>query len=153
VLAADNDPAAVTVAREVVALNGLASRIRTARSEGYRAAAVRNGAPYDLVIANILSGPLIALAAGLARHTKPGSVAVLAGLLRPQEAAIVAAHESVGFRLIDRRLEGDWPILVLENRAARRRARASRPNGAQGSRSAPARGRRTVNCLRCCAKI
>jgi ribosomal protein L11 methyltransferase len=123
ILAADNDPAAVTVAREVVALNGLAGRIRTARSEGYRAAAVRKGAPYDLVIANILSGPLIALAAGLARHTKPGSVAVLAGLLRPQEAAIVAAHESVGFRLIDRRLEGDWPILVLEKTAPRARPR------------------------------
>ena len=118
ILAADNDPAAVTVAREVVALNDLAKRVRCARSEGYRAAAVRNGAPYDLVIANILAGPLIALAEGLAHHTKPGSVALLAGLLRPQESAILEAHGRVGFRLIERRLEGDWPILVLEKSAA-----------------------------------
>ena len=125
ILAADNDPAAVTVAREVVNLNDLSKRIRTARSEGYRAASVRNGAPYDLVIANILAGPLIALAEGLARHTKPGSVALLAGLLRPQEAAILEAHARVGFRLIDRRLEGDWPILVLEKTGAR--ARSAKP--------------------------
>ncbi len=126
ILAADNDQAAVTVAREVVAANGLADRIRAVRSEGYRAAAVRNGAPYDLVIANILAGPLVVLAEGLARHTKPGSVAVLAGLLRAQEAAIVAAHARVGFRLIDRRREGDWPILILEKAAARSRARKRR---------------------------
>ncbi len=123
VLAADNDPAAVTVAREAIAANDLARRIRTARSEGYRAAAVREGAPYDLVIANILAGPLIALADGLGRHTKPGSVAVLAGLLRAQEQAILEAHARVGFRLIDRRLEGDWPILVLEKSARRSRQR------------------------------
>lgn len=135
ILAADNDPAAVTVAREVVALNDLAGRIRCTRSEGYRAAAVRNGAPYDLVIANILAGPLIALADGLARHTNPGSVALLAGLLRPQEAAILDAHARVGLRLIDRRLEGDWPILVLEKSAARSRT-------ALRTKAAPKRKRR-----------
>jgi ribosomal protein L11 methyltransferase len=147
ILAADNDPAAVTVAREVVTVNGLDKRIRTARSEGYRAAAVRNGAPYDLVIANILAGPLIALADGLACHTKPGSVALLAGLLHPQEDAILGAHAQVGFRLIDRRLEGDWPILVLEKSAVRSRAtkrtHAAPKKGNGGSRGrAAVRGRR-----------
>jgi ribosomal protein L11 methyltransferase len=129
VLAADNDRAAVAVAREVVAGNGLAARIEVVLSEGYRAKPVRAGAPYDLVIANILAGPLIALAAGLARQTRKGSVAVLAGLLRAQEAAVIAAHERVGFRLLDRRVEGDWPILVLEkhaDRRARRRARKTK---------------------------
>lgn len=141
ILAADNDPAAVTVAREVAALNGLDERIRTARSEGYRAASVRSRAPYDLVIANILAGPLIALAEGLAQHTKPGSVALLAGLLRAQEQAILEAHARVGFWLIDRRLEGDWPILALEKSAARSRT-AKRKIAGNRKSAAPKRKRR-----------
>jgi ribosomal protein L11 methyltransferase len=139
VLAADNDPAAVAVARAGVAANGLRGRIRVLRSDGYRAAALRTGAPYDLVIANILAGPLIALAGGLARHTHAGSVAILAGLLRPQERAVIAAHEQAGFRVVDRRLEGDWPILVLE----KRRTGGPRRAGRTGPRSpAPKRKRR-----------
>ena len=139
VRAADNDPAAVAVAREVVAQNGLARRVRIGRSEGYRGAIVRNGAPYDLVIANILAGPLIELAPGLARHTKKGSVVVLAGLLRPQEADVAAAHAALGFERLDRRIEGDWPILVLQRTG---RAGVAQKAGTRLSRSIGAKEKR-----------
>jgi ribosomal protein L11 methyltransferase len=131
VLAADTDPTAVAVARETVAANGLSDEIRCVRSHGYAASAVRTGEPYDLVTANILAGPLIRLAPGLARHTGPGAVAILAGLLAPQENAIVAAHAAVGFSLLDRRLEGDWPILVLQKKGKGQKAgkRKRRPQG------------------------
>ena len=131
VVAADTDPTAVAVARETVAANDLAGPIRCVRSHGYAGRAVREGGPYDLVTANILAGPLIRLAPGLARHTAPGAVAILAGLLAPQESAIVAAHEAVGFDLIDRRREGDWPILVLQKTGRGRKAgkRKRRPQG------------------------
>jgi ribosomal protein L11 methyltransferase len=136
VIAADTDPTAVAVARETVVANGLAGEIRCVRSHGYAGRAVRDGGPYDLVTANILAGPLIRLAPGLARHTGPGAVAILAGLLAPQEAAILAAHEAAGFTLIDRRREGDWPILVLQKKGKGRKAgkRKRRPQG-KGRRS------------------
>jgi ribosomal protein L11 methyltransferase len=131
VIAADTDPTAVTVARETVAENNLSGSIRCVRSDGYAGRAVHEGGPYDLVTANILAGPLIRLAPGLARHTGPGAVAILAGLLAPQADAIVAAHEAVGFDLVDQHLEGDWPVLVLQKKGKRRKAgkRKRRPQG------------------------
>lgn len=130
VIAADTDPTAVTVARETVAANDMSDKIRCVRSHGYAGRAVREGGPYDLVTANILAGPLIRLAPGLARHTRPRAVAILAGLLALQEDAILAAHEAVGFTPIDRHQEGDWPILVLQKTGKRKR----RPQG-KGRRS------------------
>jgi ribosomal protein L11 methyltransferase len=146
VLAADNDPAAVKVARATVAANGFDGRIRVVRSDGYRARPVREGGPYDLVIANILAGPLVGLAGSLARHTRAGSVVLLAGLLRPQERAVIEAHERQGFRVIDRRLEGDWPILTMERRPARPPVRAgrSRARSPKTKRRLQGKSRRSV---------
>lgn len=112
VLAADNDPQAVAVARRNAGLNGVGHLVRVVRSAGY-GPPVRARAPFDLVAANILARPLSRLAPGLARHLAPDGRAILAGLLKGQEAAVIAAHRRAGLDLVHRRRYGDWSVLVV----------------------------------------
>ena len=72
--------------------------------------------PYDLIIANILAGPLIDLAPQFARHLIPGGHLVLAGLLAAQEAQVRRACRRVGLRIAARLVGGDWSILWLRQR-------------------------------------
>ena len=123
VLAGDNDADAVRVARENAKVNKVSRQVRILRSDGYRARAIRDGAPYDLVTANILANPLIQLAPDLARVLAKNGRAVLSGLLREQEKDVLAAHEAVGLALDFRLRLGDWSVLVLKRgrkRAAKR---------------------------------
>lgn len=72
--------------------------------------------PYDLIVANILAGPLIGLAPDFAEHLVPGGHLVLAGLLESQEAAVRRAARRAGLRLAARLVRGDWSILWLRKR-------------------------------------
>jgi ribosomal protein L11 methyltransferase len=119
VLAGDNDKDAVRVARENAALNGLRKAVKVVRSDGYRAAAIRDGGPYDLIVANILANPLIALAPDLRRNLARNGRAVLSGLLRAQEQDVLAAHRAVGLTLDFRLRLGEWSVLVLKPGRAR----------------------------------
>ena len=82
--------------------------------------------PYDLVIANILAGPLISLAPDFAGALVPGGSLLLAGLLESQEAQVRTACRRAGLRLAARLVNGDWSILWLRKRA-RAAIHASRP--------------------------
>jgi ribosomal protein L11 methyltransferase len=99
VLAVDNDPQAVAVARDNARQNGVSHRVGARWSEGYRSPAVRGAGPYDLILANILADPLCDMARDLARHLAPGGSAILAGLLDAQAPAVVGAHRAAGLRL------------------------------------------------------
>lgn len=81
---------------------------------------LRLSAPYDLLIANILAGPLIELAPEFAAAVKPGGHILLAGLLATQEKAVRAAYARAGLRLAARQVRGDWSILWLRRRATAR---------------------------------
>src|SRR3546814_15403047 len=72
------------------------------RSPGTDHPAIRHRAPYDLVVANILAGPLITLAPDIAAATAPGGHAILAGLIARQMEPVLAAHRAQGFRLAAR---------------------------------------------------
>ena len=72
-------------------------------------------APFDLLIANILAGPLIELAPGFAASLAPGATVVLAGLLDTQADAVLAAYEAQGCSVVERGA-GEWCVLVLEGR-------------------------------------
>jgi ribosomal protein L11 methyltransferase len=120
-VATDVDPGAIRVARGNAQRNR-APGIRFAKAAGHGAAAVRAHAPYDLVLANILAGPLVALAEGNSWMVRPGGRLVLAGLLACQKREVLAAHVARGFR-IDSVLGGEWPILVLVRRGFPRRTR------------------------------
>jgi ribosomal protein L11 methyltransferase len=126
VLAGDNDRDAVRVARETAQHNKLSRQVRILLSDGYRAKAIRDGAPYDVVTANILANPLIELAPDLARVLAKNGHAVLSGLLREQEKDVLAAHEAAGLALDFRLRLGDWSVLVLR-KGRTKPSRRSRP--------------------------
>jgi len=120
VLAADNDAAAVGVARENMRINGAAERVRVVKSSGFAAAALNRGAPFDLIAANILARPLCRLARGFASHLAPGGIAVLSGLMTEQEPAVIAAQERQGLQLCRRDRLGDWSVLAFMPKRKRR---------------------------------
>ena len=70
-------------------------------------------APFDLIIANILAGPLIELAPNFAKALAGGGMVVLAGLLDTQADSVAGAYEAEGLKLRDRGF-GEWPVLVCE---------------------------------------
>jgi ribosomal protein L11 methyltransferase len=103
----------VRVARINVRRNQVTDRVRTVGGNGYRAAAVRDGHPYDLIAANILARPLARMAPDLRRHLRRGGYAVLSGLLARQENQVLSAHRTQGLRLVGRIPVGEWRTLVL----------------------------------------
>ncbi len=113
VLASDIDPVAVEVAAANAAANGLAGRVRCVEAAGFDAPALRDAAPFDLVFANILKGPLVGLAPDMARSVAPGGVAILSGILNSQADAVIAAYEAAGFGVENRDELGDWTTLVM----------------------------------------
>ncbi len=115
-LATDIEPWSVRVAEENAAMNGLRGRVRAVLADGWRQRAVRRGAPYDLVFANILARPLCAMARELADHLAPGGTAILAGLLGAQARMVLAAHRRQGLVLARRLDVGPWTTLVLRRR-------------------------------------
>jgi ribosomal protein L11 methyltransferase len=72
--------------------------------------------PYDLILANILAGPLVSLAPDFGKALVPGGHLLLAGLLETQEASVRAACRKAGLRLAARLVNGDWSILWLRKR-------------------------------------
>jgi len=70
-------------------------------------------APYDLLIANILAGPLVELAPAFAKAAAPGATLILAGLLDTQADAVIAAYEAKGCSVVERG-SGEWAVLVLD---------------------------------------
>jgi ribosomal protein L11 methyltransferase len=123
VLARDIEAGAVRVARHNVARNTVAQLVRIECACGYRGLPFRRGG-YDLILANILARPLAMMARGLARHITPGGRAVLSGLLRRQEAEVLAPHRGLGFRLERRIVIDGWSTLVLRAGPSRRRRSA-----------------------------
>ena len=113
VTASDIDPVAVTVARENARLNGIGGAVRIVTAAGFNHPLVRGGAPYDLIAANILAGPLVALAPALRRALVPGGVAILSGILVDQRRRIVAAYRGQGLILREAITLGEWVTLVL----------------------------------------
>ena len=113
ILAADIDPAALAASEEAAEANAVSGALRCCLSDGFAAREVREGAPYDLICANILAQPLSRMAPDLARHLAPEGAAILSGLLISQEQEIIASYRRAGLRLADRIRLGDWATLLL----------------------------------------
>ncbi len=114
--AADIEPWSVRLARRNAGANGVAPLVRAQLADGWRSRFVRAGAPYDLVLANILARPLALMAHRLAAHLAPGGVAVLSGLLVQQSRAVLAAHRRHGLALRFAVDCGRWRTLALTRR-------------------------------------
>ena len=98
---------------EPFALKLLAGELALAVADGMAHPALADRAPFDLLIANILAGPLIELAGDFVASTAPGGTILLAGLLDTQAEAVTAAYAERGCRLVAPG-EGEWRVLVLE---------------------------------------
>jgi ribosomal protein L11 methyltransferase len=113
VIASDIDPVAIEVARANIAANGLSGRVEAVVAEGLDHPQLRATAPYGLVLANILMGPLVLLAPGIGGVVAPGGTAVLSGILNDQADAVAAAYVATGFAETERDVLGDWTTLEL----------------------------------------
>jgi ribosomal protein L11 methyltransferase len=121
VTASDIDPISIDVTRENAAIN----RIPVGRARGQVELAVAPGmahprlgarAPYDLVIANILAGPLIQLAPSVAEALEAGGRLILAGLLEAQAEKVAASYRRHGLMASFSTVRGEWPTLVMRKR-------------------------------------
>jgi ribosomal protein L11 methyltransferase len=118
-IATDVDATAIDIARDNAAINGVrlgmqAGQLLLAEADGMDAPLLAARAPFDLITANILAGPLIELAPDFAKSLAPGGTVILAGLLDTQADAVIAAYEKLGITLFDRG-SGEWPVLVLKS--------------------------------------
>jgi ribosomal protein L11 methyltransferase len=119
--ASDIDAVCLDVVADNAATNGVPMGARAGEltmlvADGMAHPLLEARGPYDLIIANILAGPLIGLAPDFARHMVPGGHLVLAGLLETQEAQVRRAARMAGLRLAARLVNGDWSILWLRKR-------------------------------------
>ena len=122
ITATDIDPVSIDVARENLAVNGVAEgsdagEIVLLVADGMDDAAIVNRGPYDLILANILAQPLIGMAPQIAAAIATGGTLVLAGLLTNQAEAVIDAYRQQGLRLTSREENDGWPILALERPA------------------------------------
>jgi ribosomal protein L11 methyltransferase len=120
-IASDIDAVAIEVAQDNAAIN----RVPLGHGRGELLLAVAAGmdspllaarAPFDLIVANILAGPLIELAEDFTKALAPGGTIMLAGLLDSQADAVAHAYEERGLTVRDRGF-GEWPVLVCERPA------------------------------------
>jgi ribosomal protein L11 methyltransferase len=113
VIASDIDEVAVAVAEANVAINHMEGRIECMEAAGFAHPRLAEAAPYDLVFANILKGPLVELAPDMARHVAKDGLVILSGLLVVQAEAITAAYVAAGFAPQSREDLGEWSALVM----------------------------------------
>lgn len=114
VLATDIDPIAVTTTIDNAVENGVGDQIDAVEAIGLDHDEIAARAPYDLVVANILAGPLTELAPGIGDITQRGGTAILSGILNTQADGVIAAYQEAGFALVDHLKRKEWTTLVLE---------------------------------------
>jgi ribosomal protein L11 methyltransferase len=114
VLATDIDSVAVTSARANARANGAGSLVQAVRAAGLGHSALRNGARFDLILANILAEPLVTMATGIAERLAPGGTVILSGLLVREERRVRGAYLARGLRFRSRRELGGWMTLIFE---------------------------------------
>lgn len=116
-IATDIDAVAVEVAQDNAAINKVmlghgSGELLLAVADGMDSPLLAARAPFDLIVANILAGPLIDLAPAFAKALAPGGTIILAGLLDTQADAVASAYAELGLSLRERGT-GEWPVLVL----------------------------------------
>lgn len=113
VLATDIDPVATHVAAENVRQNGVAGLVATATATGFAHRLFAERGPFDLIVANILARPLMALAPQMAARIAPGGALVLSGILAGQRQAVLAAYVGQKFRHVRTLWREGWVTIHL----------------------------------------
>jgi ribosomal protein L11 methyltransferase len=114
VVAADNDPESIRVTQYNATLNQCANQIKSYVSEGFESKEIQDDGPYDLIVANILAGPLLEMASDLSRNLAPKGMVILSGLLSRHQGSIIETYKANGVKLHSLRTLNDWVALLLE---------------------------------------
>ncbi|MGI9400813.1 MAG: 50S ribosomal protein L11 methyltransferase [Rhizobiaceae bacterium] len=114
VLATDIDPVAISVAKQNFRSNQTGGQIQAVTATGFSHRQFRNYGPFDLVVANILAGPLDSMATELCRYLDKRSTVILSGLLPHQRNRILARYRGQGLKHVHTHLRDGWIVLVLE---------------------------------------
>ncbi|MGB0960843.1 MAG: 50S ribosomal protein L11 methyltransferase [Halocynthiibacter sp.] len=114
IIASDIDEVAVDVARANAASNGLEGRLHCLEAAGFAHPEIEAKAPFDLIFANILKGPLMALAPDMATYGAEGAYVILSGILNEQSQAVQDVYKENGFRVLSDTQIGDWTTLLLQ---------------------------------------
>ncbi len=112
VIATDVDGLAARIAADNARLNRVGHRVQALEATGLRHRVLCDRR-FDLIVANILAGPLAALAPAIARHLEPAGVVILSGLLPGQRAGVLAPYRMMGLLLRRALIRDGWLTLVL----------------------------------------
>jgi len=121
VTASDIDPIAIDVTRENIEINAGTLReapnqptgIKLAVADGLHNTAFDEDRPFNFIVANILAGPLIDMAADITDALAPEGTLVLSGLLATQEKEVLDAYKARGLSIQGRIEKGEWLALKL----------------------------------------
>ena len=142
VLASDIDPTATRIAAANATLNRAGDNITAVTAAGLDRRVFRLRGPFDLIVANILAGPLVTLAPSVRRHLAANGTVILSGLLPEQRARVVSAYRGQGLRCVRDFTRDGWLTLVFERKPARRAEMRGRPAQALHARAQRSRARR-----------
>lgn len=112
-MASDIDEVAVEVAEANLKANDMAGQVTCLEAAGFDHADLKAAAPYDLIFANILKGPLVALSPEIAANLRAGGYAILSGILNEQADSVIDVYAENGLALQRRDEIGEWTTLLL----------------------------------------
>ncbi len=113
IIASDIDQVAVDVAEANLKANGMSGRVHCVEAAGFDHPDLNAHAPYDLIFANILKGPLVALSPEISANLRAEGYAILSGILNEQADDVVQVYSQNGFNLYNRGEIGEWTTLIL----------------------------------------
>ena len=115
IIASDIDPIAIDFAKDAAVQNSMKMEtLKLLQASGTDHQTIQDDAPYQLLIANILAGPLIELAPAFDAILDKGGVLILAGLIKTQVENIINAYEACEMQLLSNNPNGNWPILMFK---------------------------------------
>lgn len=114
IVAVDIDDESVIVAKQNAADNDVAEQITVAYSDGYSSEVVKTLSPYDVIFANILARPLIAMAPQMAENLRKGGFAIISGFIDDQVEWVIGEHEKHGLKCRKIYQLDNWRTALLE---------------------------------------
>lgn len=114
IVAVDIDSEAVNVTEQNASDNGVEKQITALCGDGYHSDLVRQNAPYDVILANILARPLIAMAEDMAKTLKIGGYGVISGFIDEQVDWVIGEHEKFGLALKKLYVGDNWRAALLQ---------------------------------------
>ncbi len=114
IVAVDIDDESVRVTRQNALDNGVEAKITAEYSDGYQSETVQKNAPYDVIFANILARPLIAMAPDMVKSLRIGGYAVISGFIDEQVEWVVGEHEALGLKVVKIYEKDRWRAALLQ---------------------------------------